>query len=191
MQSKCVQCTNSTECKDAAHAGLALGANAVCNTSTHNCSCAIKDGGNVLTNPGFDTNTTGWKTGSGGAVTPGGGDAFFCNQSGSASITDFGGTGGLQQCAKLSGGPTFYFGASFFQNALSCSIAYFSNSACSGDNLQFDGFGTSSGTTGWGTVKRTSTAPSGATYALVECAQWDGMSTLVDQIYLNGSNDSF
>jgi len=182
---------NNTECRVFAHYTLSLGPNASCNPSTHLCSCVTKDPGNVLTNPGFDNDTSGWKTASGSAVVFTGADAYACANSKAASINGFSSDGGIQQCAKLAGGPTFYFGAWFFQNPLGCSISYFNNPSCSGTNLSLDGFGDSLPDDGWGILKHTSTAPAGATYALVQCAQWDGMATDIDQIYLNGSNDSF
>lgn len=43
----------------------------------------------------------------------------------------------------------------------------------------------------WDKVSKVFTVPSGVDHAQVTCAQWDGQSQYVDQIYLNTSEDSF
>ena len=195
VQSKCVQCTNSTECRDAAHTSLNLGANAVCNTSTHNCMCATKDPGNVLTNPGFDTDLSGWHAANDGStIAFAFSDGFFCSASGSATTS--GGFGGIQQCARITGGSNYFLGAMYFMSGgtgspVDCSVEYHANANCDDASLGNDNVSGSS-TSGWSLMhKAVLKAPSNATYALVGCAQFESGLAQVDQIYLNSTTDGF
>jgi hypothetical protein len=192
-QGKCVQCFNNTECRDAAHTSLGFGTSAVCNVSTHLCTCATKDAGNVLTNPGFDTNLTGWQAGdTSSSISFAFSDGYFCGGSGSASATGF---GGITQCARITGGQSYHFGVMYFlqggaTSPVGCSVEFHANSTCTDTAVGFSSFEGSA--SGWAPLNGTpTTAPSNATYAKVLCAQFEAGTVLVDQVYLNAANDSF
>ena len=192
VSGKCVQCTSTTECRDSAHASLRLGASAICNSS-HNCVCATKDSGNVLTNPGFDTDTSGWRAANDGStIAYAFSDGFQCASSG--SVTTDNGFGGVQQCARISGGTSYYLGAMYFLSGtspVSCSVEYHANSGCTDSALGFEAVMGSS-TSGWTLMHKTLAAsPANATYALVSCAQFESGVAQFDQIYLNSVTDGF
>jgi len=194
VQGKCVQCNSNAECTDTAHASLNLGAYAICNTSTHNCACAKKDAGNVLTNPGFDTDLSGWHAASDGTtIAFSFSDGFFCGSSGSASFDN--GFGGIQQCARITGGSSYFLGAMYYQSSggspVSCSVEYHANSSCTDSALGFDVVSGSTGSQWTLMHKAVTAAPSNATYALVACAQFEAGAAQVDQVYLNSVTDGF
>lgn len=189
-----MQCTSSAECTDAAHASLNLGDYAVCNTSSHTCVCATKDPGNVLTNPGFDTDLSGWHAANDGStISFAYSDGFFCSSSGSAAVDN--GFGGIQQCARITGGSRYFLGAMYYLSnggsPVSCSVEYHANSSCSDSSLGFDVVSGSVGSQWTLMHKAVMAAPSNATYALVGCAQFEGGAAQIDQIYLNSTTDGF
>lgn len=191
-QGGCVECLSDTDCRTSAHAAT-LGSQAMCHLSpSHLCGCAMQEAGNVLGNAGFDTanSINNWTTGdSSSSLSWEGGDGFLCQNSGSASMTGF---NPLQQCANITRGARYYFGAMYFQasDGVDCSVEYHANSACSDAALGFVGF-MGRTTNAWTHLGGPTTAPANASYALVRCAQWDGQSASVDQLYLNSTNDSF
>jgi hypothetical protein len=194
-QGKCVQCNSSAECTDGAHKTLGLGDYAVCNTSTHNCTCATKDPGNVLLNPGFDTDLSNWHAASDGStIAFAFSDGFVCGASGSATTNN--GFGGIQQCARVTGGSRYFLGAMYFlsngsTSPVNCSVEYHANVTCTDSALDFDAVSGSS-TSGWTLMhKAVKSAPANATYALVSCAQFEAGQAQFDQIYLNSATDGF
>jgi hypothetical protein len=195
-QGGCVQCLADADCLTSAHS--TLGSHAVCYQSpSHNCGCAKQDPNNVLTNPGFDSNASGWTTQSGAAISRTGGDGYGCSLSQCAAVTGFlyqG--GGIQQCARITAGLTYNFGAMDDDNGASspftCSVEYHGSAGCGdGNPLGFDAFQGTPGASGWTSLGGPTTAPAGAVYALVSCQQFDGGSAYVDQLYLNATNDSY
>jgi hypothetical protein len=163
---------------------------------SHKCGCAKKDSGNVLTNPGFDTDASGWANEAGGAITRTGGDGFSCMQSGCASISGFlfqG--GGIQQCAPITAGMTYHFGLMYddmgASSPFTCSVEYHGSSCTDGTSLGFDAFTGTAGSSSWTAMGGSTTAPPGSARALISCQQPDGGNAYVDQLYLNAGNDSY
>jgi len=206
----CVQCLSNADCLTVAHMAT-LGNRAACYVSpSHLCGCAMKDMGNVLSNSGFDssgsitpnatTNGSTWNIGGAmdGSSTLSwtGGDGFGCQNSGCASVSGY---QPLQQCAKITPGKAYNFGAMYLQitstSGVDCFVEFHNNATCTDGALGFQNYMGQS-TSGW-TAMGTSvgapqaSAPSNANYALVGCAQFDGGPAYVDQIYLNYMNDSY
>ena len=168
-----------------------------CNLSTHKCACRIPSTGNLVQNPGFDTNLAGWTTSSSSWTSA---DADGCSGSGSVSGSNT--DGDPKQCVQLPGGSgTYYFGAKFSftnnYNGSFCTVSFYSDTSCATPvtsdfvHMGPDGFyGQGAQAGAWQTFFITELAPTGSRSALIVCAL-DSTTTKLDEFYLNRSSNSF
>ena len=185
----CVECVSDANC--------AAKTTKSCDTTKNQCVCRRPSAGNLLKNPGFDTDLSNWVT-SPDQVSWYGNDADGCMNSGEAYSTY-----SMQepaQCVSASPGVIYWLGATFnfsylydgsycevdFYNVSGCNQGYYSiGSAQIGPN----GGNTDFPLNGWRSYSTSVTAPPGTVSAYVFCnldENNDGNG--VDQIYLNKTN---
>ena len=187
----CVECVSDANCSASTKKS--------CNTSNQ-CVCRLPSSGNLLKNPGFDTNLSNWDTN--GEVSWHGNDADGCMNSGEA--LSYSSIDEPAQCVAVSAGVTYWFGASFnysyLYNGSSCIMYFYSAGGC--NELyrfnQSEVIGPSGGNVtippnGWQHYSEQVTMPAGTISAKVACNLDENTSSGngVDQIYVNRSADSF
>ena len=187
----CVECLSDQHC-------TANPSKPSCDVATHRCVCRRPSAGNLVQNPGFDSNLAGWS-----AYWPPMTSSWASDDSegcqGSGSIAGSNTELDPMQCVPLSSwtGGTYYFGAKFklplTGNLTKCEVSFFLDGSCSaGGSASFTmGPGVDYGSypgTGWRNFSVTATAPYGAHSAFVACG-FDINTTQMDEIYLNQSPD--
>jgi hypothetical protein len=126
----CVECTSNAHCASKAP-------KVSCNTSTHACVCRLKSTGNLLTNPGFDSWTSGWPTGWGKHF----GTASEERQADSEACPDssslYTWSGGPTQCVRVGSRQAYNAGGYFAGGSGGGGIyvSFFSNTNCAENGL--------------------------------------------------------
>jgi len=173
----CVKCTADSHCAPST-------VTPSCNTATHNCVCRIKDSGNLLTNPNFNGNMTGW-TGTQSSELRA--DVDTCSQSNSLFING----GKVQQCVAVTAGTKYFLGTLFTAGAPGDDLdaTFYSGAGCTGTELETLSIPLDFGDDAWRSSPKGqfNFAPSGAKSALV----WTHFILRgIDQIYF-GTVDRF
>lgn len=175
---QCKQCGSNSDC-------TAIGYYQCTNNNT--CVCHQKSVSNLLTNPGFDGDLSGWFVNdSSTAKGYSSSDAEGCPASGSLLVN--GGTGDIEQCVAISPNTTYNFGFKYKQavgNAFACYISYFASPTCiSGDQIDSTAR-IDSATTGssWQTYTGVVTSSPGAYGLQFLCGS--GGTANMDEFYVN------
>lgn len=173
-------------------------------TSSHTCRCRQPTTpGNLLTNPGFETSLTGWKSADNCSSCPqlefwdGQNDADSCTASGSVHLTYYGfAFGGVSQCLNV-GANSYHFGYRFKQLALGnddavrCGVDAYPGTGCDVTTSPLASLNYNSGpsSTSWASPSMSTlfVAPAGTNSILITCQQNNLTDVWVDQVYLNVS----
>ena len=180
-----------------------------CNLATHKCVCRIPSAGNLVQNPGFETNLAGWT-----ASTPPmqsywtSDDADGCHPDpgsglpGSGSVSGAATDGDPSQCVSLNGGGAgnYYFGAKFkFVNTWNtsfCTVSFYNDASCTllNTNSLYTQMGPDTtdpyAAPSWRSYYIIEPAPVGAQSAKILCAT-DNSTTEMDQFFLNKGAANF
>lgn len=184
----CVQCRNNTDCPG----GATCGAGSV-------CTCQQPSSSNLLTNPGFDSQsamTASWSPTSSASWTAD--DADGCQGSGAAKVvaTPLGIYNTIGQCVRISSMP-YFFSLKSKREANStwgCEVTAYTGTDCTGDYVNGLGIGYTTVTSPAASWSRTGsvtfTPGSGAHSIMVGCNA-DSGTVYFDQLYLNATLDSY
>jgi hypothetical protein len=155
--------------------------------------CAL-DAQNLLVNPGFDDNLSGWTpVESGSDVQHSPIDANTSVHSGSARATNFIGSGSvLSQCVTMAAGTHYAFSLKTRLpdpiNIIVGRLRFFANASCSGEFLDHSMLFSRSGQpNSWHTVHRTGTAPNGTIAVLAILDAPFGETGFYDDVYFGRS----
>jgi hypothetical protein len=181
----CVQCVLDSDC--------ALTSRKTCDFGSHACVCRRPSTNNLLVNPGFDTNLSGW-----GGILPTGepnwqsDDADGCPESGSVhgANTQENTDNAPIQCVSVTAGTTYHFGAKFkaATNNQSLSLQYYSDANCQTYVPGGPFVRISTTPTNWSPLDTSAVPPVGINSVAIHCSIYDGA---MDQIYLNAVSASF
>jgi hypothetical protein len=166
--------------------------------------CLTKSAGNILTNPGFDTNVTGWTDFDPAAIASSWSplDATGCATSGSLAvenIDDAGINSGVLQCVAAVAGTTYDFGVSIYlpsNSQVFFDVTWNSDASCmtevgaeqqlAADTTILDA---------WQSLSGTAVAPAGTqsaqVYFQIVQGQGSGFTPLFDDAYLTPSPGAF
>jgi|GEM_PF-1337366 len=172
----CVQCTADPHCS---------GTRPSCDPTTHSCVCRRKSAANVLTNPGFDGDWSGWTTYTAILET----DAEGCPESNSVYTENS--ENDPWQCFPLSGDTDYAIGGKFKGNLSYANnwirVRYFTGPNCTGTgDTTWDfylGY-----TADWASQGSGFHAPAGTASARIGIY---GMGQYTDQLYVNASSSQF
>ncbi len=175
----CKQCQVTADCT--AQNYFACGSN-------NTCVCRPQSGTNLLRDPGFDTNLSGWNVNdSSTAKSWASVDSEGCPKSGSLLVN--GGQGDVEQCVPASPNIAYNIGFKYKQavaGSFRCIYTFYDDSSCSqdsvGDNTIADS--TSTGTS-WIQYATTVLAPAGSLGLDIVCGS-SGTANM-DEFYINPS----
>lgn len=156
---------------------------------TNSCICRPKSFGNLLVNPGFDTDLSGWFVNDNMTAKSWNSlDVEGCPGSGSLRVS--GGEGDIEQCVPASGGVAYNIGFQFKQalgEQFRCFVTFYAGTMCASGDLIGDTTTLDSSSTGanWIPYATVVTAPSGAASMQILCGS--GGTANMDDFYINAS----
>ncbi|HVR64276.1 MAG TPA: hypothetical protein VMU50_20390 [Polyangia bacterium] len=148
------------------------------------CTCTQPSPGNVLKNPGFDKDVSGWMVDT-GTVYRETSDSDGCPYSGSLATT---GASQVSQCVTTPLDGTYNFGARILvvSGGAVCGVRFYPAAGCQGDELVDDELNAAQPMSGWQAPAPESSPPtvqvSGANSVLFFCVTGDGV--YIDQPYV-------
>ena len=175
---QCKQCQANSDCT--VHNYYAC-------SNNNTCVCRSKSTSNLLVNPGFDTDLSGW-SGYATAKTWSSLDAEACP--GSGSLATVNGEDQIQQCVPVSAGTSYNVGFQYKQSvagSFTCYITFFAGPTCLSDDeiSSLPYISPTSTGSNWQPYSSVVTAPAGAAGLQILCGS-AGVSNL-DEFYVNPS----
>ena len=153
-----------------------------CNLATHKCVCRIPSAGNLVQNPGFETNLTGWTTS----------NSYWTSDDADGCHPDPG--SGLPGSGSVSGAAKFKFVNTW--NTSFCTVSFYNDASCTllNTNSLYTPMGPATNdpnaAPSWRLYYIIEPAPVGAQSARILCAT-DNSTTEMDQFFLSKSAANF